>query len=106
LIDFFVFNATFNNNLAISWRSGLVVEEAEENHRPAASHWQTSSHNVVSPRLIGILVTMLMVIGTDCIGSDISNYYTIMTTAAPINIGKHRKQRKSCDKIEFFKYLL
>jgi hypothetical protein len=36
-----VFNATFNNILAISWRSVLLVEETGipgENHRPAASH--------------------------------------------------------------------
>jgi len=49
-------NATFNNFSAISWRSDLLVEETGvpgENHRPAASHWQISSHNVVSstPRL-------------------------------------------------------
>ena len=43
-----VFNATFNNISAISWRSVLLVEETGENHRPAASHWQTLSHNVVS----------------------------------------------------------
>jgi len=33
------------------WRSALLVEEtgvSGENHRPAASHWQTLSHNVVS----------------------------------------------------------
>ena len=36
-----VFNATFNNSSAISWRSVLLVEETEglgENHRPVASH--------------------------------------------------------------------
>jgi hypothetical protein len=36
---------------ALSWRSVLLVEEngvPEENHRPAACHWQTVSHNVVS----------------------------------------------------------
>ena len=46
-----VFSATFNNVLAISWRSVLLVEETrvlEENRRYAASHWQTLSHNVVS----------------------------------------------------------
>jgi hypothetical protein len=32
-----VFNVTFNNISAISWRSVLFSEEAEENHRPAAS---------------------------------------------------------------------
>ena len=43
-----VFNVTFNNISAISRRSDLLVEETEvpeENHRPVASHWQTSSHN-------------------------------------------------------------
>jgi len=37
-----VFNATFNNI------SVLLVEETSANHRPAASHWQTLSQNVVS----------------------------------------------------------
>jgi len=43
-----VFNATFNNILAISWRPVLVVEEAGENHRPWASNWKTLSLAVVS----------------------------------------------------------
>ena len=46
-----VLNATFNNISIISWRSVLLVEETGvlgENHRPAESHWQTLSHNVVS----------------------------------------------------------
>ena len=41
-----MFNATFNNISAISWRSVLLVEETGvlgENQRPAASHAQTSS---------------------------------------------------------------
>ena len=36
-----VFNATFNNILAISWQSVLLVEETEvprDNLRPVASH--------------------------------------------------------------------
>ena len=44
-----VFNATVNN--IILWRSVLLVEETRVpgvNHRPAASHWKTLSHNVVS----------------------------------------------------------
>jgi hypothetical protein len=48
-----VFNATFNNILVISWPSVLLVEETGvpgENHLPAASHWQTLSHNVVSSK--------------------------------------------------------
>jgi hypothetical protein len=45
-----VFNATFNNISAISWRSVLLMEESGvlgESHRPVASHLQTLSHNVV-----------------------------------------------------------
>ena len=58
-VRFMVLNATFNNISVILWRSVLLVEESgvpAENHRPAASHWQTSSTNVVSntPRLNGI----------------------------------------------------
>jgi hypothetical protein len=48
---FVVLNATYNNISVISWRSVLLLEETGvpgANHRPAASHWQTVSHNVVS----------------------------------------------------------
>ena len=43
--------APFNNISGISWRSVLSVEEigvSGENHRPAPSHLQTLSYNVVS----------------------------------------------------------
>ena len=43
-----VFNITFNNISVISWRSILLMEKTGENHRHAASHWWTLSHNVVS----------------------------------------------------------
>ena len=54
-----VFNATFNNISVILWLSILLVEETTvpgESHRPAASHWQTLSQNVVlsTPCLSGI----------------------------------------------------
>jgi len=54
-----VFNATFNNISAIPWRSVLLVEETGVpgvDHRAAASHRQTLSHNVISstPHLSGI----------------------------------------------------
>jgi hypothetical protein len=44
LVDliFIVFNSTFSNISAISWRPVLVVEEAGipgENHRPWACNW-------------------------------------------------------------------
>ena len=55
-------NVTFNNISAISWWSVLLVEETRvpgENQRPAASHWQTLSHTVVSdtPRHAQALVS-------------------------------------------------
>ena len=46
-----VFNASFKNISVLLWLSDLLVEKTGvpgENHRPAASHWQTLSHNVVS----------------------------------------------------------
>jgi hypothetical protein len=54
---FIMFNATFNNISAISWRSVLLVEETGgpgENHQPVASHWQTLSHNVAHLALVRI----------------------------------------------------
>jgi len=78
-----VFNATFNNISVIS------VEETGvpgETHRPAASHCQTLSHNVVSSTL-----TTLVVKGTDCTGSCKSSYNTITTTTAPKPILKSQK---------------
>ena len=62
----------------ISRQSVLLVDETgvpAVNHRLAASHWQTLSHNVISstPSLNGIQLTASMVIGTDCIGSCKSN---------------------------------
>jgi hypothetical protein len=46
-----VFNATFNNISVILWWSVLLVEETGvpgKNHRAAASHLQTLSHNIIS----------------------------------------------------------
>jgi len=46
-----VFNAIFNNISVISWWSVVLMKETgvtRENHRPAASHGQALSHNVVS----------------------------------------------------------
>ena len=56
LVRFIVLHATFNNISVTSWWSVLSVEETGvpgENHRPATSHWQTLSHDVVlsTPRL-------------------------------------------------------
>ena len=84
LVWFMVFNATFNNISVISWQSVLLVVPGE-NHQPAASHWQTLSHNVVSsiPGLSRIQTNN----GTDCIGSYKSSYHAITTTKAPFVLG-------------------
>jgi hypothetical protein len=78
-----VFNATFNNISALSWRSVLFVKETRvpgENHRPAACQCKTLSHNVVSP-WTGLEHTHLVVIGTVCTGSC-ENYHTSTSTTA------------------------
>ena len=73
------YNATFNNISAISCRPVLLVEETEL-PRPAVSHWQILSHNIVcieynSP-WAGFELTKLVLIGTDSIGSCESSYHT------------------------------
>jgi hypothetical protein len=80
-----LFNTTFNNISVILWQQVLLMEESGENHWPVAGHWQTVSHNVVSSTTCwaGFQLTPLVVIGTDCIGSYISNYHMIMTMTPP-----------------------
>ena len=44
-----MFNTTSNNISVISWWTVLLEEETrvqDENHRPAASHWQTKPYEV------------------------------------------------------------
>jgi hypothetical protein len=84
-VRFMVFTANLNNISVISWRSILLVGDTGvpgENHRPAASQWQTLSHYVYRVHLCweGFELTMLVVIVTDCISSYKSNYHTITTT--------------------------
>ena len=46
-----VLGIPFNSiSVGISEQSVLLVEETGENHRPAANHRQTLSHNVVSSK--------------------------------------------------------
>jgi hypothetical protein len=64
-----------------------------ENHPSITSHWQTLSHNVVlstSP-WTGFEPTTLVVIGTDCTGSCISNYHTITTVFTLLETETDRK---------------
>jgi hypothetical protein len=83
-----VFNATFNRISVISWRSVLLVDETgvpRENHRPVASHWQTSSHDIISTTSswARFALTTLVVMGTDSTDRSKSNYNEI--TTAQIN---------------------
>ena len=82
-----VLNATFNIISVISWRSVLLMEETGgpgEKYRP------------ITDKLYHIMLytspwwrfelTTSVVIGTDCIGSCKSNYYTITATTAPFSL--------------------
>ena len=62
------------------WRK---PESPGKNYQPAASHWQTLSHNVVHLAWTGFEITTLVVIGTDCISSYNSFYHTNTTTTVP-----------------------
>jgi hypothetical protein len=70
-----VFNATFNNFSVRSWQSVLMVQEPRENH------WQTLSLKCIefTSDLMGLELTTLVVIGTDCIANCKFNYHTITT---------------------------
>ena len=92
LVWFMVFNVTFNNISVILRWSVLLMEETRvpgENHRPAAIHRQTLSHNVLSSR------SRLSGVQTHNFSGDSnwlyrykcsckSNHHTIMTTTPPM----------------------
>jgi hypothetical protein len=66
-LGFLMFNAIFNNISVISWRSDLLMLETRvpgNNHQPAASHWQTLSHNVVSSTSTDIVGFYVIVVVT------------------------------------------
>jgi hypothetical protein len=85
-----VFNATFNNVSIISWWSVffLLVEETgvpKEKHRPVEVTDKLLSQNVVSSIPLHEWDSnsqLLVVKGTDCIGSCKSNYNNITTKTA------------------------
>jgi len=74
-------NTTINNIPVISWRSVILVEETGvlgEDQQPAASDWQTLSHNVVSSTPRHEWDSNSQPMGTDCRDSNKSDYNTIM----------------------------
>ena len=82
---FMVFNDTFNTISVISWLSDLLVADTWENHWPVPV--TDKPYNIMLYQVhlawAGFELTMLMVIGTDCIGSYKSNYHTTTTMTAP-----------------------
>ena len=83
-----VFSTTFNTILATSWRPVLLVEETGvpgENHWPVSRVTDKLYHPMwyhVHPPWVGFKLTMLVVIGTDCIAGCKSNYHMITTMTA------------------------
>ena len=83
-------NVTFIFNSVISWWSVLLIGEIRENHHlPQVTDilYHTMLYRV---HLTWTGFTRLVVMGTDCIGSCISNYH--MTTTAPLGLVQSRHQ--------------
>jgi hypothetical protein len=84
------FNTTFNNTSAIMWRSNLIGGGN-------LSTWRKQQTCCKSLKLYHLLLyrvhlaiswielTILVLIGTDCTGSCLSNYHTITNKTASLN---------------------
>jgi hypothetical protein len=98
MVDWFmVFNATFNNISVITYIVAVrfIGGGTQENHWTVASHWQTWSHKMlyqVHLAWAGFELTALVVICTDCIGSNKSNYHMITNITAPWIIRQYATQ--------------
>jgi hypothetical protein len=87
--DLCVYNATFNNNSVILWRSVLLVEETRENHQPVTSQWQTLSHNVVKGQYICHCVTVVTLSHNVVKGQYICHCVTVVTLSHNVVKGQY-----------------
>ena len=77
-----VFNATFNNNSVISWLSVLLVDYPEKTTDLSQVTYKIYLIMQYTSSLAGSKLASV-VIGTDCIGSCKSKYYTIKAMMTP-----------------------
>ena len=84
-----VFNTTFNNISVISWRKPVYPEKTTDLSQVTDRLYNIMLYQV-NLASAGFKLT-LVVIGTDCIGSCKSNYYTITTKTVPANKGNADK---------------
>ena len=102
-----VFYATFNNISVLSWRSVLLVEETGvpgENDRP--TQVTDTLYQIILYRmhidLARFELTMLVVMGIDCIGNYKFKYHTITTTKSPLKKRHSSKDGSTLLKMCFY----
>jgi hypothetical protein len=89
---FMVFDATFNNISVKSWLSVLLLEEtgiSGKNHRPVASHWQTTRYKHPIKTHFWILVELLKYSFTKLVQLFLWSASTKFMFFAPITAGHY-----------------